>query len=388
MTVTGRPGDGDGEGADPDVSVVIPTLNEEEAIADCIGRVRRGLEDTGVTGEVVVSDSSSDRTATIARDLGARVVEPDQRGYGTAYRHGFEHARGDVIVMGDGDTTYDFGEIPRLIAQIEDGADLVVGDRFDGGIEPGAMPWLHRYVGNPFLTAFLNVFYRTDVSDAHSGFRAFRREVLGEIEPTTTGMEFATEMLVRAREADLDVREVPVTYHKRVGEPTLNSFSDGWRHLRFMIAHTPGEVFALPGLAMVALGVALMTVTFFDLPPLGMLSTNSMIAGALLTLLGSNVFALGVISAIAGDPIRNPRRLVSADITAHVSIERGLVVGLVLFAVGGVAAFLLIVRWLATGFEAVPAPTVGVLAMTALAFGLQTIFQMLFISVLIEDGES
>ena len=205
-------------------------------------------------GEVVVADNASDdRSAELAANAGARVVHEPRRGYGSAYRAGFAVARGRYIVMADADLTYDFREIPRFVEQLDAGAEMVIGDRMDN-IHPGAMPWLHRYVGNPVLTGVLNLFFRTGVSDAHCGMRAVRRDVLPRLDLRTTGMEFASEMVIRASKEQLDIREVPIEYHPRGGESKLSSFRDGWRHLRFLLVHSPTHLFVLPGAVLAALG--------------------------------------------------------------------------------------------------------------------------------------
>ena len=236
------------------VSVVIPCLNEQENIAHCVTVARAVLVEHGIRGEVVVADNASDdRSAEIAANAGARVVTEPRRGYGSAYRAGFAVARGRYIVMADADLTYDFAEIPRFVEHLEAGAELVMGDRMDN-IHPGAMPWLHRYVGNPVLTGVLNLFFRTGVNDAHCGMRALRRDVLPRLDLRTTGMEFASEMVIRASKEQLDIREFPIEYHPRGGESKLSSFRDGWRHLRFLLVHSPTHLFVLPGAIMAALG--------------------------------------------------------------------------------------------------------------------------------------
>ncbi len=196
-------------GTRPRVSVVIPCLNEAETIVECVSRARGVLEASGLSGEVIVADNGSeDDSAALARDAGAHVVHEPRRGYGSAYLAGFAAAQGDYIVMADADLTYDFGYIPRFVGELDGGAEMVIGDRMDN-IQPGAMPWLHRYVGNPILTRTLNVFFRTGVKDAHCGMRAFRRDVLPRLDLRTTGMEFASEMVIRAAKANLEVTPVP-----------------------------------------------------------------------------------------------------------------------------------------------------------------------------------
>src|SRR4051794_8794481 len=244
----------------PLVSVVIPCLNEAETIAECVTRARDALQSNNLHGEVIVADNgSSDGSPDLAAQAGARVVHEPRRGYGSAYLAGFAAARGEYIVMGDADLTYDFGDIPRFLEKLEAGAQLVMGDRMDN-IHPGAMPWLHRYVGNPILTGLLNVFFRTGVKDAHCGMRGLRRDVLPVLDLRTTGMEFASEMVIRAAKEKLDIRQLPIEYHPREGESKLSSFRDGWRHLRFLLVHSPTYLFVIPGLGL-AIGGALIALT-------------------------------------------------------------------------------------------------------------------------------
>ena len=236
------------------VSVVIPCLNEAANIEQCVTRARAVLEEHDLRGEVVVADNGSeDGSPRLAEAAGARVVHEPRRGYGSAYLAGFAAAQGEYIVMLDADLTYDFDDIPGFVERLHDGAELVMGDRMDN-IHPGAMPWLHRYVGNPVLTGVLNLFFRTGVKDAHCGMRAVRRDVLPRLDLRTTGMEFASEMVIRAAKEDLAIEEMPIEYHPRGGESKLSSFRDGWRHLRFLLVHSPTHLFIVPGGLMSLLG--------------------------------------------------------------------------------------------------------------------------------------
>ncbi len=219
----------------PEISIVLPCRNEEPTIADAIDSARKAFPGRRV--EVIVSDSSTDRSPEIARTMGAIVVTPTALGYGAAYRFGFQHCHGRFVAMADADGTYDLMELPMLMAPMEEGrADLVIGSRLKGQMEPGAMPALKRHLGNPFLTWLLNVLFGVGVTDAHSGMRALTTDALRRIELRTTGMEFASEMLVEASRAGLRIAEVPISYRRRRGAPSkLSSLRDGWRHVRYMI---------------------------------------------------------------------------------------------------------------------------------------------------------
>ena len=228
------------EASDVEISVVMPCLDEEETIGACIEKAWQGIESSGFRGEVVVSDNGScDASVEIAEKLGARVVHQPVRGYGSAYLKGIREARGQYIIIGDSDDTYDFTEVDRFVMPLQDGYDLAMGSRFEGEILPDAMPWLHQYIGNPVLTGILNLFFRAGVSDAHCGIRAFTRDAFQRMHLQTSGMEFASEMVINAAKADLHIAEVPVTYYPRLGESKLHSFRDGWRHLRFMLLYSP-----------------------------------------------------------------------------------------------------------------------------------------------------
>lgn len=225
---------------DIEVSVVMPCLNEEEAIAFCIQKALKAFVDMDARGEVVVVDNgSTDRSSEIATAMGARVVSEPARGYGNAYRTGIKAARGRYIVMGDSDGTYDFGDIPLFVEPLLNGTDMVIGSRFRGTIEPGAMPWLHRYIGNPLLTGFLNLLFAAEVSDAHCGMRSFSRQALEQLSLSAPGMEFASELIIESVRNGLRLKEIPIYYARRVGgTPKLRTWRDGTRHLRLMLTKT------------------------------------------------------------------------------------------------------------------------------------------------------
>jgi len=243
------------------------------------------------------------------------------------------------------------------------------------------MPPLHQYVGNPALTAFLNFFYDTDVSDAHSGFRVFTAEALERMSLRSTGMEFASEMVMAAGAEGLTVAEVPITYYEREGEATLDSFQDGWRHVKFMLVNAPGQLFSVPGLTMCLLGATLMLVATFGIELVGQpLGIHSLIGGSLLTLVGFQVGTFGVLSDIATDPVQRPQDRVTRLIRAEFTLERGIGVGLVLLAFGATVAGQMLLRWVSSGFDVLPLVTGDILAFTTILLGVQTVFNSFFAS--------
>jgi glycosyltransferase involved in cell wall biosynthesis len=371
----------------PDVeltlSVVIPCLNEAANIERCVSWALTTMAEHGIDGEVVVADNDSDdESATLAFAAGARVVHERRRGYGNAYMAGFAAARGRYVLMADADLTYDFGEIPRFLAELEAGADLVMGDRMDG-IQPGAMPWLHRYIGNPVLSGTLNFFFRTGVRDAHCGMRAFRREALDALELRTTGMEFASEMVIRAAKAKLEIRQLPITYHPRGGVSKLSSFRDGWRHLRFLLVHSPTHLFAIPGALMLLAGVLVGLVSLSGIDILGReWQLHSMIAGSLLAVVGTQVLGLGLCAHAYGRYFMGEREAWFDRMRARYRLEHGLALGGAVLLSGLVIAATILVTWIDRGFGALSEERLAVAAATLITVGLQVVFSSFLLSIL------
>jgi glycosyltransferase involved in cell wall biosynthesis len=368
---------------EPLVTVVIPCLNEQENIQECVRRAAEAMEGTGIRGEVLVADNASeDRSAELAAAAGARVVTEPRRGYGSAYLAGFAAARGRYIVMADADLTYDFREIPRFVEQLEAGAELVMGDRMDN-IHPGAMPWLHRYVGNPVLTGILNLFFRTGVNDAHCGMRAVRRDVLPRLDLRTTGMEFASEMVIRAAKERLDIREFPIEYHPRGGQSKLSSFRDGWRHLRFLLVHSPTHLFVLPGAIMSGLGAIVALVSLLNIELFGReWQLHSMIGGALLLIVGSQVVALGLCAHAYGTYFMGERDPWFDRMRARFRLEHGLLLGGAILFVGAALAAVIVVLWIERGLGALSEERLAVLAATLIIVGIQVFFSSFLLSIL------
>jgi hypothetical protein len=366
-----------------DVSVVIPCLNEAESIAACVQRAVDVLEREGLQGEVVVADNGSeDGSSALAREAGARVITEPRRGYGSAYLAGFSAARGRYIVMADADLTYDFDDIPRFVRELDAGGDLVIGDRMDN-IQPGAMPWLHRYVGNPVLTGLLNVFFRTGVSDAHCGMRGIRREALPLLDLRTTGMEFASEMVIRAAKENLDIRQFPIEYHPRGGESKLSSFRDGWRHLRFLLVHSPTHLFMLPGAAMALLGLLVMLTVLAQLDIFGRVwQLHTMLAGSLLLVVGIQVISLGLCAHAYGTYFMGERDPWFDRMRRRFRLEHGLLAGGAVILVGIVLAGVVLVEWIDRGFGNLSEQQLAVAAATLVIVGIQIFFSSFLLSIL------
>jgi glycosyltransferase involved in cell wall biosynthesis len=365
------------------VSVVIPCLNEAENIEQCVRGALAALAGLEGPGEVVVADNGSeDGSAELAEAAGARVVRESRRGYGSAYLAGFAASRGRYIVMVDADLTYDFDEIPHFVAELEAGAEMVIGDRMDN-IQPGAMPWLHRYIGNPLLTGFLNLLFRTGVKDAHCGMRAVRREVLERLDLRTTGMEFASEMVIRASKEKLRIAEFPIEYHPRGGESKLSSFRDGWRHLRFLLVHSPTHLFILPGALMAGVGFLIMCMVEAGLTFFGRAwGLHALIGGSLLMVVGTQVLALGLCAHAYGTYFMNERDPWFDRMRARFRLEHGLALGGVFVLVGLAMGGLILGDWISNGFGRLAYEQLAVFAAALIVVGIQIFFSSFLLSIL------
>jgi glycosyltransferase involved in cell wall biosynthesis len=366
-----------------DVSVVIPCLNEAETIATCIRKAKRSMERDGLRGEVIVVDNgSSDQTDLIAAEEGARVISETRRGYGNAYLAGFTAARGRFIVMADGDDTYDFDLVGQFVQPLEAGADLVMGSRLKGTIHKGAMPALHRYIGNPILTGLLNLMYRSGVSDAHCGMRAFRREALERLDLRMPGMEFASEMVIRASKAGLRIEEIPIEYHPRRGESKLKSFRDGWRHLRFLLVHSPTHLFLVPGVTLFALGLLGMLAVLVNLSFFGRAwDLHAMIAASMATIAGAQVVGLGLGARAYGVHHLGERDRLFERFDGRLRLEHGLLAGGGIFLAGLAIAAVVLITWIGRGFGALGEERLAILSLTLIVVGMQVVFTSFLLSI-------
>jgi len=366
-----------------ELSVVIPCLNEAENIEACVRLSLEAIERAGLDGEVVVADNGSDDgSAELATAAGARVVHEPRRGYGSAYLAGFAAARGEYIVMLDADMTYPFEEIPHFVEELRAGAELVMGDRMDN-IQPGAMHWVNRYIGNPLLSGTLNLFFRTGIRDAHCGMRGLRRDVLPTLDLRTTGMEFASEMVIRASKEHLDIREFPITYSPRGGETKLARWRDGWRHLRFLLVHSPTHLFVVPGAAMLALGVVIALISLLQINVFGReWQLHSMIAGMLLCIVGTQVTALGLCAHAFGTYFMGEKDPWFDRARARYRLEHGLLLGGAIMAVGLAIAAWIVITWIDRGFGQLSEERLAIAAVGLVVVGTQIFFTSFLLSIL------
>lgn len=369
-----------------EVSVVLPCLNEEEAIGICIKKIKEVFLKEDISGEIIVADNGSvDCSRQIAEKEGARVVLETQRGYGAAYLRGLREVKGKYILIADSDNTYDFHELPKFVTLLKQGNDFVIGSRFKGKIKRGAMPWSHRYIGNPILSWMTRLFFHTKLSDIHCGMRAFTYEAYRKMKLNTMGMEFATEMVVSALTHKLKTCELPINYHPRKGESKLSPLYDAWRHIRFMLLYCPVWLYFIPGLAGFLVGASLLLLLlkgpflflghYWDI--------HLMVFASVFCILSFQVLNLGIYAhsyAIRQGFLRYDA--FTLFFQRNFNLERGLVLGSALFLIGlGINVFIFL-EWFYKSFGALYRIRESILAMTLLVIGLQTIFSSFFISLL------
>jgi len=369
----------------PEISVVIPCLNEEEAVGKVVDQALEGIRRSGRTGEVIVVDNAStDRSADVAAEHGATVVREERPGYGSAYLAGLAVAQGDFIVMGDADETYPMQDLAPFVERLAEGDDLVMGSRFEGTIHGEAMPWLNRHIGNPILTGLLNVLFGVKISDAHCGMRAVRKDALPTLDLHSTGMEFASEMVFKAFRRKLRVSEIPIDYYPRVGESKLNRFGDAWRHVKFMLLYSPSWLYFVPGLTLLVLGI--LGALALAAGPVEVLGRTWQIHTLFLfmfaILLGMQVVQLGIFArAFAAAHLGETDRFVERAY-GRLRLEHGLAGGGLLLLAGIVTLLAIFVSWAIGGFGELSHEYATAIGFTLVALGLQVILGSFFLSLL------
>ncbi|GEA26904.1 putative glycosyltransferase [Microcystis aeruginosa NIES-4325] len=366
-----------------ELSIIMPCLNEAETLATCIGKARDYLEQHKIAGEVLIADNgSSDGSQEIATNSGARVVPIPERGYGSALRGGIAAAKGQYIIMGDADDSYDFTNLSPFLEKLRQGYDLVMGNRFQGGIQPGAMPVLHKYLGNPVLTWLGRLFFGSPCGDFHCGLRRFSKRAIEQLNLRTTGMEFASEMVVKASLYGLKITEVPTTLSPdgRSRPPHLKTWRDGWRHLRFLLMYSPRWLFLYPGLALMFLGFVA-TIWFMTQP-----RVHTLLYSATALIIGFQIVSFAIFTkafAISEGLLPEDRKL--RRFLRYINLEVGLIIGVILFLLGMGGSLYALYIWNARLYGALdPAVTMRIVipSVTALALGVQVIFSSFFLSVL------
>jgi len=366
-------------------SIILPCRNEEAAIAFCITSIQQTMKKAKIRDyEIIVSDSSVDSSPKIAQKLGAKVVKHDKEGYGMAYLEGFKAAAGNYVICMDADLSYDSKDIPKFINYLSQGYDFVIGNRFKGKIDKGAMSWSHKYIGNPVLSGVLRLFFRAKIHDAHSGMRALTKRALEKLNLKTAGMEFASEMIIKAIKNNLKIKEIPVGYHRRKGVSKLKPFGDAWRHLRFMLLYSPLFLFFIPGILLILTGLVSMLwfyagveisrIKFFYHP---------MFISSLIIIIGYQLIIFGLFAKTyalnhLGDKSKLDR------FYRYLTIEKATIFGILLSLLGIAIYAVLFIRWVKTDFNAftIYETKDSIIALTLFIIGIQTIFSSFVLSIL------
>ena len=374
-----------------ELTVVMPCLNEAETVATCVAKAARFIAENGISGEVVVADNgSTDGSQRLAEQAGARVVDIAEKGYGNALMGGILAARGKYVIMGDADDSYDFSNLMPFVTKLRDGADLVMGNRFKGGIEPGAMPPLHRYLGNPVLSFVGRLFFRSPIGDFHCGLRGFRRQSALDLNLQATGMEFASEMVVKATLAKQRVTEVPTTLAKdgRSRPPHLRSWRDGWRHLRFLLLFSPRWLFFLPGLALLIAGLVIGAIVASGPFKIGDVTfdVDTLVAASAMVVIGFQSVLFWLFTQVyAGSEGFLPEEPKVQRLLGKLSLERGLLFGLAIGIAGLTGLIFSLTYWQAKNFGQLNyehALRLMIPSVTALIVSCQVVLGTFFLSIL------
>jgi glycosyltransferase involved in cell wall biosynthesis len=369
------------------LSVVLPYLNEENSIEICIKKIKDVFEKEKIDGEIIVVDNgSTDRSVEIVKKYNdVKLLFEPQKGYGSALRCGIENAQGEYIIMGDADNTYDFYEIPKFLEKLKEGYDLVIGSRFKGKILKGAMSFSHRYIGNPILTGMLRLFFGGNISDAHCGLRGFTKQAYQKMNLRTTGMEFASEMVIHALKKKLKIAEIPITYYPRIGESKLSSFRDAWRHIRFMLLYSPDYLFLLPGIILFLVGF----IISFGILAKGYISLFGRMWGvhvlffsSVITLVGWQILNIWFSAKVYTHMIGLEESNFIKKLMNFLTLEKTLVFGLIIFSTGLIGLLYIAYIWAKTNFGPLEELRLGIFSTMLAAMGIQTIFSAFLSSVL------
>lgn len=368
----------------PELSIVLPCRNEEKALAACLATIKETLMKHNINGEIIVSDSSTDRSPEIAKKFKARLVKHDKVGYGRAYLEGFKVVRGKYIFLADPDGTYDFKEIPRFLSFLEQGYDFVIGNRFKRKIEKGAMPWHHRYIGNPMLSLLLRTFFRINLGDSHCGMRAITKKALKKLNLRTTGMEFASEMVIQSIKKKLKTKELPINYYKRKGPSKLKSFRDGWKHLRFMLLYSPSFLFFIPGVLLLIVGLASMIWLYFGSPDIFGIrfQYHPLFLSALLAVIGYQLIIFALFAKTYAVIHLKEKNSTVKLLYKYLTIEKVGTIGIIIMLLGIIIFAMIFLKWVNTGFGPLQEVKKSIIALTLIIMGIQTLSSSFMLSIL------
>lgn len=368
----------------PEISIILPCQNEETGLPFCLQKIKETINKNNLSAEIIVSDSSADKSPEIAQNFNAVLLKHDKIGYGIAYLEAFKVAKGKYIFMADADGTYDFTEIPNFIKQLKKGNELVLGNRFAGEMQSDAMPFKNKYIGNPILSFILRLFFFTKIKDSHTGMRAIRKSSLEILNLRTTGMEFASEMIIKAIKNNFKIKEVPINYYKRLGQSKLKPFSDAWKHMRFMLLYSPLFLFFIPGVTLFFAGAVSMAWLYFGSPTiLGVkLFYHPMFFSSALLIIG---YQLIIFSAFAKSYAINhlgERSAGMEKLYKFITIERASIIGAIVILVGALIYVFIFSKWVGGKFPELNEIKNSIVGLTLIVLGTQTIFSSFMLSIL------
>ncbi|MBT4135293.1 glycosyltransferase family 2 protein [archaeon] len=370
---------------EPEISIILPCRNEEKALPLCLKKINQIIKENNLNAEIIVSDSSWDNSPNIAKSFeNTRLIKHDKKGYGIAYIEGFNAAKGKYIFMADADCTYDFNEIPKFISYLKQGYDFVMGDRFAYPFEKGVMSFSHRYIGNPILSTMLRILFGTTVKDSHCGMRAITKSAYNQLKLKTPGMEYASEMVIKAVKNKLKIKELPIHYHKREGDSKLETMKDGWRHLRFMLLYSPLFLFFIPGIIAFILGISLGSWMYFGTAKIFGLTLihHPMFIASLLTIMGYQLIFFGIFIKTYAIIHLEERSRVLKTLQRKINLESGLIFGSFLILSGIIIYLLILIKWINADFGTLNQFNNAIIALTLLSLGIQTIFSSFMLSII------
>jgi glycosyltransferase involved in cell wall biosynthesis len=374
----------------PEISIILPCLDEEKSVGKCIESINKIIDKFSLNAEIIiVNNDSTDNTDNIIKSylkdsINLKIIYEKKRGYGSACLAGLHEAGGKYLFVADADGTYNFSEIPRFIKKLREGNDLVIGNRFSGNMKKESMPWHHRYIGNPFLSFLVKWFFKVKINDIHCGARAISKETFDKVTLYTSGMEFASEMVIKYAKANLKIVEIPIEYNERVGESKLRSFVDGWRHLRFILLYSPLYLFLAPGAILLSLGTILMALFYFTHPKiLGLqLYIHPMFLFSVMIITGYQLVIFSGFAKVYAITHLGDNDKIVESLFKKITIEKVGLLGSILAIIGAVIYIIILIKWVSSGFGSLNETRNSVLALTLLVVGVQTFFSAFMFSIL------
>ena len=375
---------------EPEISIILPCLNEETGIIFCLAEIKKTIRDNSLSAEVIVVDNNShDNSVKLIEEYQVnfpelKLIQETKEGYGFAYLAGLKNSLGKYIFMADSDGTYRFTDLPLFINKLKQGSDLVVGNRFSKKISRKTMPWINHYIGNPFLSFLVRLFFKVKINDIHCGERAISRDALKKIHLYTGGMEFASEMIIKAAKKNLIISEIPIDYRERIGESKLRSLNDGWRHLRFILLYSPLFLFFLPGVLLFLLGIILMAIFYFSSPSIFGIQfyIHPMFFFLVMIILGYQLIIFSGFSKIYAITHLGDSNHLIESLFRHITIEKTGLLGILLAIIGAVIYISIFITWITTDFGAISGIKESIIGLTLLVLGIQTFFSAFMFSIL------